>query len=117
MHLLVTVVEEPEKIEPILDMLYENDITGATVIDSRGMGHMIADHYSIFSRFSNLTGSHEGETHNNVLFTVIRTEETLERAIEIIKEVIGDLNQPNTGLLFTMRLDRVEGFATPLKDE
>ena len=116
MHLLVAVIEDPEKMEPILDQFYENGIGGATVLDSMGMGHLIADHYSIFSRFADLTGSQQGSTNSKVMFTVVPTEETLELAIEIIKGVVGDLTQPDTGLLFTLPVGRVEGLDTPLRE-
>ena len=116
MHLLVAVIERQEDVEPVLSGFYENGITGATVLDSRGMSHMIAEHYSIFARFGDLTGSREGEIYNTVLFTVILEEEILDRAIEIIDEVVGDLDEPNTGLVFTVRLDRVKGLAAPLEE-
>lgn len=117
MHLLVAVIERGEDVEPILSRFYENGITGATVLDSRGMSHMIAEHYSIFARFGDLTGSREGEIHNTVLFTVIREEETLDRAIEIIDEIVDDLEEPNTGLVFSVPLDRVKGLAAPLEED
>jgi nitrogen regulatory protein PII len=116
-HLLVAVIEDSEKVEPILETFYESGMSGATVLESMGMGHAIAAHYSIFSRFADLNGSRQGQTHNRVIFTVVETEEILERAVEIIRKVVGDLNRPDTGLLFTVPLDRVEGFNTPLGEE
>jgi len=115
MKLLVAVIEDTTRIDTILDLFYENGIPGATVINSRGMGHVIADHYSIFARFSDLTGSSKGsDVHNSTIFTVIKTDETLQLAIELIEEVVGDLNQPDTGLIFTLPVLDVKGFNTPL---
>ena len=117
MKLLIVIVEDPDKIEPLMDSWYEHNISGATIIDSRGMGHVIADHYSIFSRFSDLTGARGGSYHNNVIFTVIEKEDLLEQAIEDVYNIIGDLNKPDTGLLFTLPIGRVEGLKTPLPDD
>lgn len=117
MKLLVVIVEDPDKIEPLMDSWYEHNISGATIIDSRGMGHVIADHYSIFSRFSDLTGARGGSYHNNVIFTVIENEKLLNKAIEDVYDIIGDLNQPNTGMLFTLPIGQVAGFKTPLSDD
>lgn len=117
MKLLIVIVEDPDKIEPLMDNWYENKISGATIIDSRGMGHIIADNYSIFSRFSDLTGARGGSYHNNVIFTIIEKDEVLEKAIEAVYKIIGNLNEPDTGMLFTLPIGRVEGFKTPLSDE
>ncbi len=114
MNLLVAVIENSEDVEPILELLYENDFAGVTVLHSQGMGHMIADRYSVFGRFGDLTGSANSPAHNNVMFMVIETEESINRAIEIIKKVVGDLDQPDAGIVFTVPLGRVEGFNTPL---
>lgn len=115
MDLLVAVVEDPRHVEDILESLYENGIGGATVLESRGMGHMIAHRYSIFSRLSDLAGSSDGATtHNNVIFTVIDTDEKLDLAIEIITDIVGDLDRPRSGILFTVPVGRVKGINTPL---
>ncbi len=116
MHLLVAVIEDPEDVESILDRFYESDITGATVLDGKGMGHMIAHRYSIFARFADLTGSVEEDVHNTVLFTVLGDDALLERAIQIVQDVVGDLSAPNTGLVFTVGLDRVIGLAQPVRE-
>lgn len=117
MKLLIVIVEDPDKIEPLMDSWYENNISGATIIDSRGMGHVIADNYSIFSRFSDLTGARGGSYHNNVIFTVIEKEEVLEKAIESVYKIIGDLDEPDTGMLFTLPIGQIAGFKTPLSDD
>ncbi len=117
MKLLVAVIEDTSKIETIMDLFYENDIGGATIINSRGMGHLIAHHYSIFSRFGDLTGSDSdgSDIYNNTIFTVIKNDETLQLAIKLIEEVVGDLNQPDTGLIFTLPVLDAKGFDTPLE--
>ncbi len=116
MELIVAIIENSEDVSPILDRFYEEGIPGATVIDSRGMGHMIADHTSIFSRFSDLTGGEGASKHNNVLLTLVDDEEKIEKAISIIDEIVGDLDKPDTGLVFTIPVDRVAGFNTPLTE-
>lgn len=117
MNLLVVIIEDPNKIEPLLDRWYEHDIAGATILDSRGMGHIISEHYSIFSRFSDLTGTSSESPNNNLIFTVIETEKTLQDAIQDVRDIIGDLSKPNTGMLFSLPVNNVEGFNTPIQDE
>ncbi len=117
MELVVAVIENPDDVNPILDRLYENDIPGATVIDSRGMGHMIADHTSIFSRFSDLTGGEGASKHSNVIFTVLEDEKMIEKAVNIINETVGGMDRPDTGIVFTLPVNRVLGFETKFNDQ
>jgi len=49
------------------------------------------------------------EWHHRTLFTVVADEETLERAIAATQRIVGDLNNPNTGLLFVLPVDLVLG--------
>jgi CBS domain-containing protein len=53
------------------------------------------------------------ELQSKILLSVIDDEELLERAIIEAERVIGDFNQPNTGVLFTVPVDRVLGILKP----
>jgi CBS domain-containing protein len=58
------------------------------------------------------------EVQSKVLLSVIEDEDLLERAIVEAERVIGDFNQPDTGLLFTLPVDRTVGILKPeAKDE
>ncbi len=108
MQLLVIVIEREEHLRPILDEFFEAKLPGATVLDSMGLGHMIADHIPLFSHFAELS---KGDViHNKTIFTVIEEEEELEQAIEIVERIAGDLREPETGMLFTLPVNRVRGF-------
>ena len=47
--------------------------------------------------------------YNKTIFTVIEGEERLNNAIEAIRSVVGDLDKPNEGLLFTVPVGQVMG--------
>jgi hypothetical protein len=49
------------------------------------------------------------ESSNNLILTVIKDKETLDRAIEIVKSFCGDLAEPGKGILFALPLEVVEG--------
>jgi hypothetical protein len=49
------------------------------------------------------------ESSNNLILTVIKDKETLDRAIEIVKSFCGDLGEPGKGILFALPLEVVEG--------
>ena len=46
---------------------------------------------------------------NKTLFAVIEEEETLKKAVEVIKSICGDLNDPGKGIIFGFSLYFVEG--------
>ena len=46
------------------------------------------------------------------MFSIIRKEETLKQAVQVAEEVCGDFLKPDVGILFTIKLDSVIGFAT-----
>ena len=106
MHLLIAIVNDPDHIVDILDEFYKEDIKGATVIDSMGMGHIIADHVPFFSRFAEIG---KDPTHNKTIFVVLKSKEMLNKTINAIERIIGDLDKPDTGIVFTIPIDYCKG--------
>lgn len=106
MKLLILILNKVEKLEEVLEGFIEIGISGATVIDSVGMGHIISEEVPIFAglRFM-FTGS---KPHNKTIFSVIRNEKE-EPAVQLLEKILGDLNKPGTGILFIIPVDRVEG--------
>ncbi len=106
MKLLILFLNKVEKLEEVLEGFVEIGITGATVIDSVGMGHILSEEVPIFAGLRFMFAG--AKPHNKTVFSVIR-EEKEEEAIRLLKKIVGDLDQPGTGIVFTISLDRVEG--------
>jgi nitrogen regulatory protein P-II 1 len=106
MKLLILILNKVEKLEEVLEGFIEIGITGATVIESSGMGHIIADEVPIFLglRFM-FTGA---KAHNKTIFSVINDEKE-KPVIKLLKKILGNLNEPGTGIVFTLPIDKVEG--------
>lgn len=106
MKLLILILNKVEKLEEVLEGFIEIGITGATVIESSGMGHIIADEVPIFLglRFM-FTGA---KPHNKMILSVIKDEKE-KPAIKLLKKILGNLNEPGTGIIFTLPIDKVEG--------
>ncbi len=49
MKLAILVLNKEEYLEPILEGFIEIDVTGATIIDSIGMGHILSSEVPIFA--------------------------------------------------------------------
>ncbi|MFH1765320.1 MAG: hypothetical protein ABIF09_14115 [Gemmatimonadota bacterium] len=114
MHLLIVVVNNPEKVDEILAGYLELGITGATIINSEGMGRVLSHDIPIFAGLQTLIS--RSRPQNRTLFSVI-DDEKVEPAIALLQEVCGDLSQPATGIAFSLPLDRVVGLAPELGED
>lgn len=106
MKLLILFLNKVEKLEEVLEGFVEIGITGATVIDSVGMGHILSEEVPIFAGLRFMFAG--AKPHNKTIFSVIKDEKE-EEAISLLQKILGDLKKPGTGIVFTIPLDRVEG--------
>ncbi len=110
MKLLIIVLNKTECLEKILEQFSENHIYGATIIDSKGMMQELSDREDFDFRFraslrSLLNPSHK---ENKTIFMVTK-EEKVKEISEIVNRVTGGLDKPDTGIIFTLPLDYLEG--------
>lgn len=117
MNVLVVVLNHEEHVRILLERFPEIDVRGATVISSTGMGQLLAVDVPIFSTLSKLLSGASDRVENYTVFSVIRTDETLEKAIALVHEVVGDMKAPGSGILFVVPVVRIEGLAAPLSAE
>ena len=110
MILLVLVLTSTEKSGEILYELYQAGITGTTVIESNGMGETTLENMPLFGGIRALF--YRQLSPNQVIFSVIESEETTQKAIGVIESIIGDLELGKKGILFTLKLEQVKGFTS-----
>ncbi len=113
MYLLCAIIYEPDQVVDVLDALMDQGVQGATVLDSMGMAHLMADRLPFFSRFAELG---EGESRNKTILVVIPSRDLVEPAIGAIESVIGDLDNQSTGLVFTLPIEHCRGLCAPGKE-
>ena len=106
MKLLVLILNKVEKLEEVLEGFLEVGVTGATIIDSIGMGHVISEEVPIFAGLRFMFAG--AKPHNKMIVSVI-TDNKEDPVIKVLKKILGDLGQPGTGIVFTMPIDRAEG--------
>jgi hypothetical protein len=108
-HLLVFVLNREEDLEELLLGFVEIGVPGATVIDSVGMGRILTHEIPLFAGLRSLiVGTRPS---NRTIFSVIQGKEKLNRAIDLIQDICGDLDEPGSGILFTIPLSEVRGVA------
>jgi nitrogen regulatory protein P-II 1 len=114
-QLLVAIINQEEKLDEILSGLVELGITGATILNSEGMGRVLSHDIPIFAGLETLAS--RSRPQNQTLLSVIREEEKVESAIALLQEIFGNLDDPATGIVFTVPINRVVGLAPELGQE
>ncbi|MEJ2546151.1 MAG: hypothetical protein P8Y99_18970 [Calditrichaceae bacterium] len=92
MKLIIFILNQEERLQEILEAFLELGINGATILDSIGMGRILAHDIPIFAGFQNLL------------------HDTHERIIQAIEQIIGSLDDPGNGVFITMPIDHVKGY-------
>jgi nitrogen regulatory protein P-II 1 len=106
MQLLIFILNKEEFLEEVLEAFVELGISGATIIDSIGMGRILAHDIPIFAGFRNLM--QESRAGNKTIFTVV-DENNIDRIVKAIEQIIGPMDSPGTGILMTLPVDRMYG--------
>lgn len=112
MQLLVVVINHAELVEPVLAGFVELGITGATLVDSKGMGRVLSQEVPIFAGLRTLNT--RTRSANRTIFCVA-DDEKIEAAVRMIEETCGDLGSAGAGILFTLPVTRVVGLAPELE--
>ena len=107
-HLLVLVLNKTECLEELLEALYEQGHTGATILDSRGMAQSLSDHEDLPFLASLRLLLDPDHRENKTVFMVVEPSRIAEISA-IVNRVTGGLDRPDTGILFTIPVQSVEG--------
>ena len=114
MFLLIIIVNDPGSVNLLLSKFLEIDVRGATVINSHGMRQILGSNIPIFYPLRKFISGADRTQENHTIISVIRTEETLNKAI---KEIQTELNLDGTGagIMFVLPVLQIHGLANPLK--
>jgi len=105
MKLLVLVLNKEEYLDDILEIFVEVGISGATILDSVGMGRRLAYDVPIFA---GLRKSLKTPDYSKTIISVVQDDETLDAAIKLIEDII-DIHEPGSCILFVVPLLLVKG--------
>jgi hypothetical protein len=109
MQLLVLILKKVELTQEIMKQLAEAGVKGGTILEGSGMAKALVnmEDLPIFSMLKHLLAD-EDKAACKVMLFVLRDEQVLA-VRRAIKKVIGDLSVPNTGIMFTIPVNYVEG--------
>ncbi len=108
MELFFLILNKEEYLEEIMEMFLELDIRGATVIDSVGMGRILAYEVPIFAGMRDLLPG--SRPFNKTILTIV-PKEKIDNIIAAIEQIIGNLSKPGTGIVFTVPVSNLKGIS------
>ncbi len=108
MQLMILVLNKVDCLEKLLKRLGEDGHTGATILDSQGMAHRLSGHDELRFMASLRMLLDPDHRESKTIFMVLK-EERIPSVSKIVNEVTGGLNHPDTGILFTVPVNYVEG--------
>lgn len=107
MQMLVLVLNKTECLEKLLEVMIQKGIQGATVLDSTGMMRVLSnDSDMIFGVLRQMLNPERKAS--KTIFVVLRDEQ-VPTMRAIVRQVTGGLDKPDTGILFSLPVNFVEG--------
>jgi len=110
-HLVVLVLDDPDRCRDMLDAWEKAGAPGVTILDSSGLGRVrrlgIRDDVPLMPSLSDLFRRQEG--HHRTLFSVVRDQSQVDAIVKATQAVVGDLDRRDTGLLFVIPVSQTYG--------
>lgn len=106
MFMILCVIDQTDHLKTVLKAWQQNGITGVTILESTGLHRLITQAH-VPMRY--VFGAASPERGNTTLFTIVDSEETIQRCLEVTENVIGDFNEPNTGIFIAWPLGFAKG--------
>lgn len=110
MNALFLVLNEIEYLDEILDAFVDVGVKGATILDSQGMGSALTNggkNQPFFGALRSLLDN--TRPYNKTIFTIIEDDEILDDAVKAVKRILGDMEKPGVGLMFTLPIGKIYG--------
>lgn len=108
--MLGLVLNDPTKLDQVLDAWEAVGIRGATILESSGLARRRGYLEDDMPLFPSLTTLLEGSMrHSFSLFAVVEAGVDTQKVLAATEKVLGDLSQPHTGIFFTLPVSFVKG--------
>jgi len=111
-QLLIMVLDDPALLNQVLEAWLDVGVRGLTVLDSTGVegarGLARGNDLPTFLGFCRLSRT---DQHGHYTLFTVADAETIQRIVPATEAIVGDLNAPHTGILFTLPVNQVWGLA------
>jgi len=103
-YLVVLIVDDPDTCPDILHAWEKIGVPGVTILESSGYGRLrrggLREDLPIMPSLAEIL---EGEeVHHRTLFSVVTEQSKVDEMVKIVQDLLGDLDEPNSGFLFVV---------------
>lgn len=111
-YLILFILHDLALMNDILNAWEETGVSGVTIFPSTGLARlrengMLRDDLPLMLSVSKLL--ERSENTNRTFITIVKEEAMIDKVVEATQRVVGDLNQPNTGILVVLPVLRAYG--------
>lgn len=109
MYALIIVLNAVSYLDDVLAGFVKIGISGATVLDSQGMGSVIVNsEYTNIPLFKSLNKLlSDSEPYSKTIFTVLKNQELVDKAVAAVQESLDDISSSGIGFMFTVPIGNV----------
>lgn len=116
MYMVWFVLDDAQKLDDILDAWHEVGVTGVTILESSSR-HRRRQARPLGARY--MFGAGRAVEHVEkgqfTLMTIVPDQAAVQLCQDAAEKIVGDLNNPDTGILVAAQLDHVKGVAAELQ--
>jgi nitrogen regulatory protein PII len=114
MFLVIVIIHNPDLLEEVLEAWGKVGVEGATVFHSTGMGRFyqkqaLRDDLPLLPSLDDFYEGPQSETLSRTIMTAIKDEALIEKIHDATQNIVGDLSEPDTGLMIVTPLVKAYG--------
>ena len=110
-HMILLILDKLEQCPSVLDAWDAAGAAGITILESTGLARArksaLRDDLPLMPSIDSLLKGRE--EHHRTIFTVVDNETQVDRIIEATETITGNLDEPNSGVLFVLPVARAVG--------
>ncbi len=110
MHMILFVLDDPDRLDDLLDAWEAVGITGVTITESTGIHRFRSARQKIPMRYVFGAVGSKIEVGHFTLLALVKGEDVVQRCLEATEKLVGDLREPNTGVFASWPVNFVKGY-------
>lgn len=99
MLMVMLVLDQPELLDEVLNAWGDAGVSGVTVSESEGAQRRAARHAYVPARYALGGMVPSSPERNYTLWTIVPDDRTAHRCLEAAELILGDLDDPNNGVM------------------
>jgi nitrogen regulatory protein PII len=95
MYMVMLVLDDIKHLDKVLDAWVQLGVPGSTIIESSGLFRRQSASIPMRYRYGEDLSL---EKDNITLLSIVQKEENIQKCLDAVEQIVGDLNNPNTGV-------------------